>query len=247
MSPTLVPGDRIIVNKLLFGARIYTSYNFSKGADLQSFRTWGIRKIQPGDILVFNHPTGYHDGHIAFKINYVYCKRCIGIPGDTLQIINSYYRNNRYETPLGYQPAQQMLSIMPDSLIDPKVYHIFPDTDYPWNIKNTGPIYVPKAGDTLQIDSLNHRLYRKVIEFESGLSLTFHDNKIYLGDSILTSYCFRENYYFCVGDNVLNSNDSRYWGFIPEPYIIGIATRISYSRNPYSGSYRTHRFLQKIH
>ena len=39
MIPTLKPGDKVIVNKLLMGARIYKSFEFcSKGQELQSFR-----------------------------------------------------------------------------------------------------------------------------------------------------------------------------------------------------------------
>ena len=40
MLPTLVPGDRILVNKFIAGARIYTKFDFSEGAALHSFRLW---------------------------------------------------------------------------------------------------------------------------------------------------------------------------------------------------------------
>ena len=47
-----------------------------------------------------------------------------------------------------------------------------------------------------------------------------------MGDSLILEYRFRENYYFMGGDNMENSEDSRYWGLLPEPYIVGVATRI---------------------
>lgn len=74
MQPTLKPGDKIIVNKLLFGARIYTDFHFSKeGSELKAFRTNGIRGIQRNDIIVFNK--AYHKNkEIKFIINQVYCK-----------------------------------------------------------------------------------------------------------------------------------------------------------------------------
>lgn len=56
MSPTLIPGDRVTVNKLLFGPRIYTSLDFSPKAPLRCIRLPGIREIKPGDIIVFNFP-----------------------------------------------------------------------------------------------------------------------------------------------------------------------------------------------
>lgn len=69
MNPTLIPGDRILANKLIFGARIYKNYDFSKSQPLESWRMPGLRKIRPNDVLVFNVPKGYGKG-IAFKINY---------------------------------------------------------------------------------------------------------------------------------------------------------------------------------
>lgn len=56
MNPTLVPGDKVWVNKLLYGARIYKSFNFEDHAPLKCFRMPGIRKIRPGDVICFNYP-----------------------------------------------------------------------------------------------------------------------------------------------------------------------------------------------
>ena len=82
MRPTLVPGDKVWVNKLLYGARIYTSFDFEDHSPLKCFRIPGIRKIEPGDVICFNYPLGYGKWtEIEFKINYVYCKRVVGTPG----------------------------------------------------------------------------------------------------------------------------------------------------------------------
>ena len=68
MMPTLNPGDKVIVNKLLIGARIYTAFNFDKkGQNLKSFRMKGIRSVKHNDIVVFNNPI--HDDRISFVIN----------------------------------------------------------------------------------------------------------------------------------------------------------------------------------
>ena len=80
MAPTLVPGNRIYVNKLLMGARIYRDFHFDKnGVELKAYRTNGLRDLRHNDIVVFNVPD---DGErVKFVINYVYCKRCIGLHG----------------------------------------------------------------------------------------------------------------------------------------------------------------------
>ena len=96
MTPTLIPGDRIWVNKLIFGGRIYKEFDFNMDAPLKSWRMPRLRVIQPNDVLVFNAPHGYDRGKIEFKINYVYAKRCIGTPGDTISIQNCRFYNNNW-------------------------------------------------------------------------------------------------------------------------------------------------------
>lgn len=90
MMPTLLPGDRIIVDKRIMGARIYDRFEFNQeGIELYSHRTRGERKVLPNDIVVFNFPI--HNGKINFVINNVYAKRCIGTPGDTVSIIDGVF------------------------------------------------------------------------------------------------------------------------------------------------------------
>lgn len=67
-----------------------------------------------------------------------------------------------------------------------------------------------------------------------------------IGRETLESYCFQKNYYFMAGDKGMNSQDSRYWGLLPEEYIVGKATFIWKSVDPYTGKFRWDRFLKKI-
>jgi len=93
MFPTLMPGDNVLVDKTLYGARIYTDLNFSEdGVELKSLRTRGRDAVRRNDIVVFNMP--YHKREIRFVINYVYCKRCIALPGDSISAVNGHYNNN---------------------------------------------------------------------------------------------------------------------------------------------------------
>ena len=62
----------------------------------------------------------------------------------------------------------------------------------------------------------------------------------------ITHHQFANDYYFMAGDNVMNSNDSRYWGLVPKEFIIGVATHIFYSKDNDSESIRKERFMKKI-
>ena len=67
-----------------------------------------------------------------------------------------------------------------------------------------------------------------------------------MGDSLIQEYCFRENYYFVAGDKADNSQDSRYWGLLPEPFIVGRAWRIWKSEDRNNGNIRWNRIWKKV-
>lgn len=104
---------------------------------------------------------------------------------------------------------------------------IFPfDSKYHWNVDNFGPLYIPKKGATIKIDTSNISVYRKVIgEYEQN-KLEERNGQIIVNGQPITSYTFKMNYYFMMGDNRHNSADSRFWGFVPEDHIVGKAVFI---------------------
>lgn len=248
MSPTLNTGDHIMVNKILFGARIYTSYDFSS-PDLESFRMPGTRQIRPGDIVVFNNPRGRNRKKIEFRINYVYAKRCIGCPGDSVSISNGYYINNHFHELLGSDRKQRELSLTADSVL--KENGTYMSTvpyikELGWTIRNFGPMYIPGKGDTIRMNPVTAKLYSMQIEYETGFKPIVRDSLVQLNGKAIDWYKFKGNWYFFGGDNVLNSKDSRYIGLIPEDYIVGIATRKLFSRNPDTGKTDFRIFFEKI-
>lgn len=214
MSPTLVPGEKVWVNKMLFGARIYTSFNFEDHAPLKCFRMPGVRKIRPGDVICFNYPLGYDKWtEIEFKINYVYCKRVLGTPGDTIGIKDGINWNNNVQGTIGVLDNQLDLKNTPDSVLwRERFMATMPFTRPMWTIKQFGPLYVPAKGVTIELDSIGRAIYGPVIQYETGA----------WPDDNVTSHTFLHDCYFALGDNSLDSKDSRYWGFIPDDFIIGI-------------------------
>lgn len=247
MTPTFLPGDRIIVDKTVMGARIYTDFNFDMhGADLKSLRTRGRRGVRPNDIAVFNFPR--HEGKLNFVINHVYAKRCIGVPGDTVSIVNGHFNNNNYRGEIGLKSMQDRFADMPDSIFSPEAFSTMPyDGHIPWTIKNFGPLYIPRKGDCIRLSAKEGCIYRVILEWETGKTITYdwEKDRVFAGGEPLDRHTFNHGYYFMCGDNVGNSHDSRYWGLLPEEYIVGVVSRISYSVDPHTGKYRKERTLKK--
>lgn len=226
MNPQYKDGEKVYVNKLIFGARLYTDFDF-ESSKLKSVRMPGLRKIRVGDVVVLNHPFGRTGDTINFKINYVYLKRCFGCPGDTLWIKDGMYANSNVVGNIGELKYQEKLRSTPDSILLERgvaMSAFLINKELGWNIKNLGPIYIPGKGDCITININNVNTYRKLIQYECGTMPEIIDNKVYLGDSLLQRYTFSSNWYFFGGDNVLNSQDSRYLGLMPEEYIIGVVT-----------------------
>ena len=108
---------------------------------------------------------------------------------------------------------------IPKSTVDPDT---FPhDAAYPWNISHFGPIYIPKQGVTIEINTQNLPLYKRAIGEYEGNSIYAKGNQILINGKVATSYTFKQNYYWMMGDNRDRSADARRWGFVPENHIVG--------------------------
>jgi signal peptidase I len=124
------------------------------------------------------------------------------------------------------------------------------DPHLKWNVDNYGPIIIPKAGMTIKLDSLTFPVYRRVIEVYEKNKLEIRDNDFIINGKKTNTYTFKQNYYWMMGDNRHNSEDSRFWGFVPEDHIVGKALFIwmsTDSAGSFLNSIRWSRIFKGIH
>ena len=270
MSPTIIPGDVVLVSKINYGPRLSGFTNGSR----DYLRLGDVSGLKRYDIVVFNYPMGdsvlskhSHNDYYKMKakakydlkndtllfrpIKYrqPYIKRCIGLPGDTMMLKGGqpYVNGAKTVSPVDNSTDTSTWVLKrgnrwrkhprtPERASfwrDAEAYRIiFPNNNvYMWNHEIFGPVMVPKKGATIKLDLVNIWLYKRVIEAYEHNTVSVSAEGIFINGTKTTSYTFKMNYYFMMGDNRGNSIDSVYWGFVPEDHIIGKALCIVFSKD----------------
>jgi signal peptidase I len=212
-----------------------------------------VLEFRNGTIFINNQatplpPHAEHEYMVTTQgavINYEIFKE-IGISEDSyVEIGNGLYQVNMTEDEKK-QLSSRVSGIQISSIVAPVRTNMFPyydTTKYQWTVNNYGPLWVPKKGATIPLTADNIIRYGRCIAVYEDNKLEERNGKFYINDKEATSYTFKMNYYFMVGDNRHRSLDSRYWGFVPEDHIVGKASLIWFS---WSGGPRWKRMFSSI-
>ncbi|WP_424494454.1 signal peptidase I [Salinimicrobium sp. GXAS 041] len=130
-----------------------------------------------------------------------------------------------------------------------KDQRIFPNNrKVNWNQDNMGAVYIPKRGETVKMNLTSFSLYRRIIEVYEGSEmgvdnkLSVNGTQVLLNGEPLDSYTFKQDYYWMMGDNRHNSEDSRYWGYVPENHVVGKPVFIWLSLDPNASGFNKIRW-----
>jgi signal peptidase I len=119
-----------------------------------------------------------------------------------------------------------------------------------WGLDTYGPLPVPKKGQTITLSPGNAAIYYKIVaQYEHNPNVTWDNNTgmILQEGKPLTSYTIKQNYYWMMGDNRHNSEDSRFWGFVPEDHVVGKAVLIWLSIDPFGDFWHKVRWNRLFH
>jgi signal peptidase I len=184
------------------------------------------------------------------ELNLNYVKRCIGLPGDTVEVRDGVVFVNGQQSWIPpkiqyYDPNEPLPEYHKKG--EPEidgyghVIKLYPPSKT-WNLWNYGPLRIPKKGDVITLTAENFLDWQTIIDREIGRrACQFEDSVITIDGKPTQTYTLKKDYYFMMGDNRMNSADSRFWGFVPRDMIVGEAFIILFSWD------RTIPFSEPIH
>lgn len=114
-----------------------------------------------------------------------------------------------------------VISLKKDLSTEPE-NDIFPRSpEYSWNKDEFGPIYIPEAGKTVDLNLEVLPLYKRIITAYEGNTVDVKGNQILINGEVANTYTFKQDYYWMMGDNRHNSQDARMWGYVPFDHVVG--------------------------
>jgi len=247
MKDTLLEGDFLLVNKSAYSISTPHQIPFL-GKRLSRTELISTGKPEFNDVVAFEIPADYYNPDTSEYS--ILIKRIIGLPGDTIEIKDQilYINHKKYRTP------SYIKINLNESPIEKINKDLFPYNNK-WSLENYGPIIVPKKGMKVEINPKNILQWQNAINTDYGKKvISVEGTVINLNNQAIREYSFEKDYYFVLGDNRKNSLDSRYFGYIPEEWIIGKAFMIYWSKIPvqssgisdYFSSIRFSRLMQSI-
>lgn len=222
MENTLRIGDFLFVNKFIYGAETPKCFPFTN-IEIPHVRFPAFIAPRRGDVIVFEYPGDRDETRPPRTVDFI--KRCIAIPGDTLQILNKtvYVNGREFLLPLN-APRLRPSDFLPRESFE----WIFP-RESSFNPDYYGPIVVPFKGMVLDIGNGAIEQWQTFIEREGHHVERDADGIAMIDGTPSRQYTVERNYLFMMGDNRDNSLDSRFWGFVPEENIVGKAMFVYWS------------------
>jgi len=156
-----------------------------------------------------------------------------GLTDETLSQFKNHPNVKNIES-LKREPGQREKSVFPH------------DPNYHWNNDFFGPIYIPEAGATINLNLEVLPLYKRLITEYEDNTLDIKGNQIYINGEVANTYTFKKDYYWMMGDNRHNSQDARSWGFVPFDHVVGKPVLIWMSWDRF-GKPRWERFFTTVH
>lgn len=215
METTIMTGDFLLVNKLAYDLTTPRNIPLTNIAlPFTQVLKWNDPKR--GDIVVFEFPGNRDEIKNTAIENYV--KRCVAVPGDTVEVHNKVLFVNGKEAPIPMHAQYVRNYTLPENFVDTETF----PKGIPQNGDNYSPLVLPKKGDVIKLTSSNFEQWKTFIDREFGRDVvSLRDGKVFVDGKETSEYKVRDDYYFMMGDNRDISLDCRFWGFVPRRNVVG--------------------------
>jgi signal peptidase I len=223
MENEVLTGELLFVNKFIYGGTSPRNIPFTN-VRLPWFRIPAFRDVKRGDVIVFVFP-GMRDEVEPQDFTF-YLKRCVGTPGDTIQIRDRVLSVNGQMLPLPRNVRFDRSWSVPTNEQDDRIFPVGSG----WNEDNFGPLVVPKQGMLIPLNVQNFSAWKIFIKRE-GHTVEAVAGTVLIDGKAATSYTVQRDYLFGMGDHRDNSLDGRYWGFIPKENLVGTPMIVYWSWN----------------